>query len=191
MTPADHYAPSFSDYANGSAHLADTSTAHWLIRVGMAVVVARRAPAVIAVSPYIEDHFRRRMHYQGDIVVVPSLLSTCRSEACSAENGYPTYRQERTAPPLSRFSVHGPRSPRLRPLLPESSLKMGGQGLHQAVQRSGGSPSVHSLMESPSSVPFLTSRYSNRSQRLTFLVHPSLEESCCLVIGGAQLAGCK
>jgi L-malate glycosyltransferase len=174
------------------------SAAHWLIRAAMAGVVARRARRLIAVSPYIEHHFRRAMHYRGDIVVLPNLVSTSLSspfhrevvpDGCVPGTGiaFITVLSLWSALKNGTAAIRAFGEARTR--LTDSSLTMIGEGFG-----SGGPAerwaTEHRLAEGISFVgPLPHHLVLDAIATADILVHPSLEEACCMVIGEAQLAG--
>ncbi|MHB8296900.1 MAG: glycosyltransferase, partial [Acidimicrobiales bacterium] len=59
------------------------AAAHWAVRAAMAAIVARRATHLIAVSPYVEHHFRHALHYRGEITLIPNMMSPISSPLIS------------------------------------------------------------------------------------------------------------
>jgi len=50
------------------------TAAHFSVCAAMAVLVARKTTRLIAVSPYVERHFRCALHYRGEITVIPNMM---------------------------------------------------------------------------------------------------------------------
>jgi hypothetical protein len=50
------------------------TAAHFSVCAAMAALVARKATRLIAVSPYVERHFRRVLRYRGEITVIPNMM---------------------------------------------------------------------------------------------------------------------
>jgi L-malate glycosyltransferase len=174
------------------------SAAHWLIRAAMAAVVARRARRLIAVSPYIERHFRRAMHYRGDITVVPNLLSTSLPPSFGGElimNKCPHGSGTAFVTVLSSWSSlkNGGAAIRAfaeaRTRLTNSSLTMIGHGFGPGGPAETWAAERH-IAEGITFVgPLPHDLVLNALARADILVHPALEESYGMVIGEAQLAG--
>lgn len=170
------------------------TAAHWSIRAAMAAVVARKATRLIAVSPYVERHFRRALRYRGEIRVIPNMMSpvSCRP---TLPIGRPPNESTGFLTILSSWSTlkNGTAAieafAEVRAWLPHASLHMIGHGLGP------GGPAEcwaaeRGLADGISFVGPLP-----HDQALTFLetadilVHPALEESFGMVIAEAQLAG--
>jgi glycosyltransferase involved in cell wall biosynthesis len=174
------------------------SAAHWLIRAAMAAVVTRRAPRLVAVSPYIEQHFRRAMRYQGDIVVVPNLLPTLLSPSVRRElipNARTPGSHTIFITVLTTWSAlkNGAAAIRAfaeaRARLADASLKMIGEGFGP----DGPAERWANERRLASGISFVGPlRHDLVLEEIAtadILVHPSLEESYGSVIGEAQLAG--
>jgi glycosyltransferase involved in cell wall biosynthesis len=170
------------------------TAAHWSIRAAMAAVVARKATRLIAVSPYVERHFRRALRYRGEIRVIPNMMSpvSCRP---TLPIGRPPNESTGFLTILSSWSTlkNGTAAieafAEVRAWLPHASLHMIGHGFGP------GGPAEcwaaeRGLADGISFVGPLP-----HDQALTFLetadilVHPALEESFGMVIAEAQLAG--
>ena len=164
----------------------------------MAAVVARRARRLIAVSPYIERHFRRAMHYRGDITVVPNLLSTSLSPSFGGElipNKCPPGSGTAFITVLSSWSAlkNGAAAIRAfaeaRTRLTNSSLTMIGHGFGPGGPAERWAAERH-IAEGITFVgPLPHDLVLDALAKADILVHPALEESYGMVIGEAQLAG--
>jgi glycosyltransferase involved in cell wall biosynthesis len=170
------------------------TAAHWSVRAAMAALVARKATRLIAVSPYVEHHFRHALRYRGEITVIPNMVpSTSRRPASPIER--PPDVGIRFLTILSSWSVlkNGTAAieafAQVREGLPHASLHMIGHGLGPggpaeswAVERG--------LADGITFVgPLPHDQVLDSLATTDILVHPSLEESFGMAIAEAQLAG--
>jgi glycosyltransferase involved in cell wall biosynthesis len=170
------------------------SAFHWSVRAAMAALVARRANHLIAVSPYVERHFRHALRYRGEITVLPNLMSPTLGRPGSIKEPSPTEGTQFITI-LSSWSAlkNGAAAieafAEVRGRVPHASLRMIGHGFEP------GGPA-----ESWAAERFLTDGIMfvgplthdlvlDSLARADILVHPALEESCCMVIAEAQLSG--
>jgi len=174
------------------------SAAHWLIRAAMAAVVARRAPRLIAISPYVEQHFRRVMRYRGDITVVPNVLSTSLSpplggelipNKCAPGSGtaFITVLSSWSALKNGAAAIRAFAEARTR--LTNSSLTMIGHGFGPGGPAERWAAERHIAVGITFVGPLPHELVLDALTRADILVHPSLEESYGMAIGEAQLVG--
>jgi glycosyltransferase involved in cell wall biosynthesis len=170
------------------------TAAHWSIRTAMAAVVAHKATRLIAVSPYVERHFRRALRYRGEIRVIPNMMSpvSCRptfpigrppnegTEFLTILSSWSTLKNGTTA--IEAFAE-------VRARLPHASLHMIGHGLGPGGPAESWA-AERGLADGISFVgPLPRDRVLDSLATADILVHPSLEESFGMVIAEAQLAG--
>ena len=167
------------------------SALRWSVRTVMAAVVARKTQRVIAVSPYIEHHFRHSLHYRGDITVVPNMMSPA-SLALPVRVGPRATEGTRFITILSSWSARKNGTAAIeafaevRAQIPGVSLHMIGQGLGP------GGPgerwaSEHHIAEGITFVgPQPHDRVLEYLTTADILVHPALEESAGMVLVEAQ-----
>jgi glycosyltransferase involved in cell wall biosynthesis len=170
------------------------ASVHWSVHTAMAVLVARKTKRLIAVSPYVEHHFRHALRYRGEIMVIPNMMSLTSPRPVSPI-GRPPGEGIRF---LTILTSWGPRKngtvaieafAEVRAGLPNSSLHMIGHGLGP------GGPAERWAAERGQADgitfvgPLPHDRVLDYLATADILVHPSLEESCCMVIAEAQLAG--
>jgi glycosyltransferase involved in cell wall biosynthesis len=170
------------------------TAAHWSIRAAMAAVVARKATRLIAVSPYVERHFRRALRYRGEITVIPNMMSpvSCRP---TLPIGRPPNEGPGFLTILSSWSTlkNGTTAieafAEVRARLPHASLHMIGHGLGPGGPAESWA-AERGLADGISFVgPLPHDRVLDSVATADILVHPSLEESFGMVIAEAQLAG--
>lgn len=170
------------------------TAAHWSVRAVMAALVARKAKRLIAVSPYVEHHFRHALAYRGEVSVIPNLLSPASCRPAQPDGRSPS-EGTKFITILSSWSAlkNGTSAieafAQARAQLPHASLSLighgsgpggpaerwaAGRGLTDGITFVG--PLSHDLVLATLA-------------KSDILVHPSLEESCCMVIAEAQLAG--
>jgi glycosyltransferase involved in cell wall biosynthesis len=160
----------------------------------MAALVARKATRLIAVSPYVEHHFRHVLRYRGEITVLPNLMSP-PSHRPVLRIGRPQDEGTKFVTILSSWSAlkNGTAAieafGQVRGRLPSASLHMIGQGFGPGgpaenwTARRGLAAGITFVG------PLPHDRVLDSLATADILVHPSLEESCCMVIAEAQLAG--
>jgi glycosyltransferase involved in cell wall biosynthesis len=170
------------------------TAAHWSIRAAMAALVARKAKRLIAVSPYVERHFRRALRYRGEITVIPNMMSpvSCRP---TLPIGWPPNESTGFLTILSSWSTlkNGTAAieafAEVRARLPHASLHMIGHGLGPG----GPAESWAAERDLADGITFVGplphDQVLDSLATADILVHPALEESCCMVIAEAQLAG--
>jgi glycosyltransferase involved in cell wall biosynthesis len=170
------------------------TSAHFSVRAAMAALVARKAKRLIAVSPYVERHFRHVLRYQGEITVIPNMMSPVSHRPILPIGRLPnegikfftiltswSARKNGTAA-IEAFAE-------VRACLPHASLDMIGNGLGP------GGPAERwaaerGLADGITFVgPLPHNRVLDALATADVLLHPALEESCCMVIAEAQLAG--
>ncbi|HZK75036.1 MAG TPA: glycosyltransferase family 4 protein [Clostridia bacterium] len=170
------------------------TAAHWSVRAGMAALVARKAQHLIAISPYIERHFRRALRYRGEITVIPNMMSptSCRpvstverppnegTRFLTILTSWSTLKNGTTA--IEAFAE-------VRAQLPHASLHMIGHGLGPGGPAESWA-AERGLADGISFVgPLPHDQVLNSLASADILVHPSLEESFGMGIVEAQLAG--
>ena len=169
------------------------TTAHFSIRAAMAARVASKAKHLIAVSPYVERHFRRVLRYRGEITVIPNLMAPVSHR--------PVPTGGRANESLKFFTILTSWSTRkngtaaieafaeVRACLPHASLDMIGNGLGPGGPAEGWA-AEHGMADGITFVgPLPHDRVLDALATADVLLHPALEESCCMVIAEAQLAG--
>src|SRR5664280_2964806 len=170
------------------------TAAHWSIRTAMAAVVAHKATRLIAVSPYVERHFRRALRYRGEITVIPNMMSpvSCRP---TLPIGRPPNEGPGFLTILSSWSTlkNGTTAieafAEVRARLPHASLHMIGYGLGPGGPAESWA-AERGLADGISFVgPLPHDQVLNSLASADILVHPSLEESFGMGIVEAQLAG--
>ena len=170
------------------------TAAYWSVRTAMAVLVARKAQRLIAVSPYVERHFRHALRYRGAIAVLPNMLSP-PSRGPESSIGRPLADSISYLTILSSWSARKNGAAaieafgQVRAELPRASLRMIGHGFGP------GGPAErwaaeHGLTDRVTFVgPLPHNRVLDALAAVDILVHPALEESAPMVIAEAQLAG--
>ena len=170
------------------------AAAHWSIRTAMAALVARKAPRLIAVSPYVEYHFRHALRYRGEITVIPNMtLSMSRRPVSPIER--PPNEGTKFLTILTSWSARKNGTAAIeafaevRAGLPHASLHMIGHGLGP------GGPAESWAVERGLAAgitfvgPLPHDGVLDSLDTADILVHPSLEESFGMTIAEAQLAG--
>jgi glycosyltransferase involved in cell wall biosynthesis len=170
------------------------AAAHWSIRAAMAALVARKAPRLIAVSPYVEYHFRHALRYRGEITVIPNLMSSMSRRPVSPI-GRPPNEGTKFLTILSSWSARKNGTAAIeafaevRAGLPHSSLHMIGHGLGP------GGPAESWATERGLAAgitfvgPLPHDQVLDYLANVDILVHPALEESFGLTMAEAQLTG--
>ena len=170
------------------------TAAHWSVRAAMAALVARKATRLIAVSPYVEHHFRHALRYRGEITVIPNMVpSTSRRPVSPIER--PPDEGIKFLTILSSWSAlkNGTAAieafAEIRAELSHASLHMIGPGFGP------GGPAERWAAERGLGVgitfvgPLPHDRVLDSLATADILVHPSLEESFGMPIAEAQVAG--
>jgi glycosyltransferase involved in cell wall biosynthesis len=164
------------------------------LRFVMAWMVARRARTLTAVSTYVADHFRRVLHYRGDITVVPNGLPAA---SFSADH----FRRARS-PVFTYVTVLSGWGPvkngelallayqQVRQELPATRLVMFGAGyeLGGAAHRWAVAHGVAESVEFAGPVKHhaLAGRLAAEAD---VLIHPAKEESFCMAAAEAMALG--
>jgi glycosyltransferase involved in cell wall biosynthesis len=170
------------------------AAAHWSIRAAMAALVARRATRLIAISPYVEHHFRHALRYRGEITVIPNMMpSMSRRPVSPIER--PPNESTRFLTILTSWSARKNGTAAIeafaevRADLPHASLHMIGHGFGPggpaecwAAERGLGAGITFVG-------PLPNDRVLDFLDTTDILVHPSLEESFGMTLAEAQLAG--
>lgn len=170
---------------------------YWMACTAVATRVVHKANNIIAVSPYVEQHLRRVLRYRGNITVIPNMVPGPSGTVGRAErpSGGSFDDGIRFVSVLSSWSKlkNGTAAiaafARARVQLPRASLRLIGSGFGPggpaetwAAARglSAGITFVGQLPHAQVLAELATA---------DILVHPALEEACCMVIAEAQLAG--
>jgi glycosyltransferase involved in cell wall biosynthesis len=170
------------------------TAAHWSIRAAMAALVAHKATRLIAVSPYVEHHFRHVLRYRGEITVIPNLMSPPSRQPVFPV-GWP---QDTGIKFLTILSSWGARKngaaaieafAEVRGRLSYASLHMVGRGFGPGGPAESWAARRGLAVGITFVGPLSHDRVLDSLATADILVHPSLEESCCMVIAEAQLAG--
>jgi glycosyltransferase involved in cell wall biosynthesis len=180
--------------SEGSFYRQLPTAAHWSIRTAMAFSVARRAPYLIAVSPYLEHHFRRTLRYQGKVAVIPNMMPPILFRPIGSARQLPN-EGSRFLTILSSWSAlkNGQRAieafAKVRSQLPLASLQMIGRGFEPG----GPAENWATTRGFDAGVTFVgplpNSQVFDYLADSDILVHPSLEESFGNSIAEAQLVG--
>ncbi|MDA8358791.1 MAG: glycosyltransferase family 4 protein [Actinomycetota bacterium] len=170
------------------------TAAHWSVRAATAALVAHKAKHLIAVSPYVERHFRHALRYRGEITVVPNMMSPPSRRPVSPirrpphdGTSYLTILSSWSALKNGAAAIEA--FGQVRAELPKASLRMIGHGFGP------GGPAErwaaeHGLTDRVTFVgPLPHDRVLDALAAADILVHPALEESAPMVIAEAQLAG--
>jgi glycosyltransferase involved in cell wall biosynthesis len=170
------------------------TSVHWSVRAAMAALVARKAKRLIAISPYVERHFRRALRYRGEILVIPNMVPSMSRRPVSPIDQQPN-EGTKFFTILSSWSAlkNGTAAieafAEVRAGLPHASLHMIGHGLGPGGPAENWA-AERGLADGITFVgPLPHDRVLDYLATADILVHPSLEESCCMVIAEAQLAG--
>jgi len=173
-----------------------------LVRAGMALVVARRAQWMTAVSPYVAGHFRDALSANCPIAVVPGALAeevfqaadtrclcTGRPTVMTVLNGFDTLKNGARA--IEAFAT-------VRQQYPGAQLVMVGQGYEPAGAAASWAEQCGLAEGIEFAGPLAHATLLRRlAVEATVLLHPSLEESQSLVLCEAQalgvpvVAGCR
>lgn len=192
--------------ASGQPHLITAHDAPWqvlrhyfnryrAVRLFMAYQVAQRARHMTAVSPYVMEHFQKKMFYRGNITVVPNAIPDWLFRIGNREshslspvvtfatvlNGWGQLKNGRVA--LQAFQ-------RIRSLLPGARLMMFGAG-HSPDDEAAVWADAQGLtagVEFVGPVKY-TELLARLSGEVDVLVHPALEESFCMAIAEAMALG--
>jgi glycosyltransferase involved in cell wall biosynthesis len=170
------------------------TAAHFSVCAAMAALVARKATRLIAVYPYVERHFRRALRYRGEITVIPNMMPSMSRRPVSPI-GRPPSEGTKFFTILTLWSAlkNGTAAieafAEVRAGLPHASLHMIGHGLGPGGPAESWA-AERGLADGITFVgPLPHDRVLDSLATADILVHPSLEESCCMVIAEAQLAG--
>jgi glycosyltransferase involved in cell wall biosynthesis len=166
---------------------------HFSVRAAMAVLVARKAKRLIAVSPHVEHHFGHVLRYQGEITVIPNMTSPVSRRPVlpigrSASEGT-KFLTILSWSALKNGSAAIEAFAQVRARLPHATLHMIGHGLGP------GGPAESWAAERGLTAgitfvgPLPHDGVLDALAATDILVHPSLEEACCMAIAEAQLAG--
>jgi glycosyltransferase involved in cell wall biosynthesis len=159
----------------------------------MAVLVARKAKRLIAISPYVEYHFRHALRYRGEITVIPNMVpSMSRRPVSPIElpnegTKFLTILTSWSARKNGTAAIEA--FAEVRAGLPHASLHMIGHGFGL------GGPAESWAAERGLAAgitfvgPLPNDRVLDFLDTADILVHPSLEESFGMTIAEAQLAG--
>jgi glycosyltransferase involved in cell wall biosynthesis len=170
------------------------TAAHFSVCAAMAALVARKTTRLIAVSPYVERHFRRSLHYRGEITVIPNMMpSMSRRPVSPIER--PPNEGTKFLTILSSWSAlkNGTAAieafAQVRAGLPHASLHMIGHGLGPGgpAESWAGERGLAAGITFVGPLPH--DRVLDSLDTADILVHPSLEESFGMTIAEAQLAG--
>jgi len=169
-------------------------SAHFLIRTTMAALVASRTKRLIAVSPYVEHHFRHALRYRGEITMIPNMMPSISRRPVSPiehppNEGIRFLTILSSWGPLKNGTAAIEAFAQVRAGLYHASLHMIGHGLGPggpaeswAVERG--------LADGITFIgPLPHDRVLDSLATADILVHPSLEESFGMAIAEAQLAG--
>ena len=167
---------------------------HFSVCAAMAALVARKATRLIAVSPYVERHFRRALHYRGEIRVIPNMMPSMSRRPASPIEGPPNEGTKFLTILTSWSALKNGTAAieafaEVRAGLPHASLHMIGHGLGP------GGPAERWAAERGLAAgitfvgPLPHDRVLDFLDTADILVHPSLEESFGMTIAEAQLAG--
>jgi glycosyltransferase involved in cell wall biosynthesis len=170
------------------------TAAHWSVRTAMAVLVARKAKRLIAISPYVEYHFRHALRYRGEITVIPNMMpSMSRRPVSPIER--PPNEGSKFLTILSSWSARKNGTAAIeafaevRAGLPHASLHMIGHGFGPGGPAESWA-AERGLADGITFVgPLPNDRVLDFLDTTDILVHPSLEESFGMTIAEAQLAG--
>jgi glycosyltransferase involved in cell wall biosynthesis len=167
---------------------------HWMIRTAMAMLVAHKSSRLIAISPYIEDHFRRNLHFRGEITVIPNMLPTVPLSQPNSSVRLPNVGT-RFLTVLSSWSLLKNGSTAIeafaevRTRRPLASLHMIGKGFEPGGVAENWA-AARGIAEGITFVgPIPNDRIFEYLAVSDILVHPSLEESFGMPLAEAQLAG--
>jgi glycosyltransferase involved in cell wall biosynthesis len=168
---------------------------HWSVRTAMAALVARKATRLIAVSPYVEHHFRHALRYRGEITVSPDMVpSTSRRPLSPIERppdeGIKFLTIHSSWSALKNGTAAIEAFAEIRAELSHAWLHMIGRGFGPggpaeswAAERGLGAAGITFVG------PLPHDRVLDSLATADILVHPSLEESFAMPIAEAQVAG--
>lgn len=163
------------------------------VRTIMAWQVARKSSLMTTVSPYVGDHFRKYLNFQGDLTIIPNGLPSenfarVESAALAPKTGTVTFasiltggsRLKNGTAALLAFEQIRKKLPQSRLLLIGPDFGFGGLAHRWALQNHCGNQ-----------VEFIGSLSYERLMELLessvdVLVHPSLEESFGMVLAEAM-----
>ncbi len=165
------------------------------LRFLMALQVARRAQHLTAVSPYVAEHFRRRLLYRGPIKVIPNGLSgslfAVDGQGSRTKGSSPTFATVLTGwGGLKNGQVALRAFSQVRKATPGARLLMFGWG-HGVAEEGSVWAKQNGLSES---VEFIGSvqhpvLLQHLADEVDILVHPSLEEAQPLSVSEAMALG--
>jgi L-malate glycosyltransferase len=165
-----------------------------LVRAGMAMLVARQAQNMTAVSPYIADHFRGPLGARCPISVIPSAISDDLFLAPPTQhaarpghtiatvlNGFDRLKNSRRA--IEAFAA-------VRQILPDSRLLMIGDDYDSAGPAAAWARrhNLHANIDFAGPIPH-TELLQRLASDVDVLLHPSLEESQSLILCEALALG--
>ena len=170
---------------------------YWLEKPWLAVPVLRKAQCVTAVSPYVAQELERFLRPQKDIVVVPngvgpevfalaSRHAAKRSKDittfASVLNGWGPLKNAKTL--IQAFALlRGKLSGLVQLRMIGSGFEKGGPAERWAT-RHDSVAGVHFVGPLPHSEVLMT-----LADEVDVLVHPSLEEACCMAVNEAMAIG--
>jgi glycosyltransferase involved in cell wall biosynthesis len=167
---------------------------HWSVRTAMAALVARKATRLIAVSPYVERHFRHALRYRGETTVIPNMVPSMSRQPVSPierppDEGIKFLTILSSWSALKNGTAAIEAFAEIRAELSHASLHMIGPGFGP------GGPAERWAAERGLGVgitfvgPLPHDRVLDSLATADILVHPSLEESFGMPIAEAQVAG--